>query len=74
MKEALAVTMSMQAFTVDTLSTNRAREAAMISRAHGLSTADAIIYATTLAHDAELLTQDADFMKLPSVRYFKHIR
>jgi predicted nucleic acid-binding protein len=73
-KEALAVTMSMQTFTVDTLSTNRAREAATISRAHGLSTADAIIYATTLAYGAELFTQDADFMKLPSVRYFKHVR
>jgi predicted nucleic acid-binding protein len=73
-KEALAVTMSMQLFRVDPLSTDRAREAATISRQHSLSTADAIIYATTLAHDAELLTQDADFMKLPSVRYFKHIR
>lgn len=73
-KEALAVTMSMQTFRVDPLSTSRAREAATISRAHSLSTADAIIYATTLSHDAELLTQDADFMKLPSVRYFKHIR
>lgn len=73
-KEALAVTMSMQTFRVDPLSTARAREAATISRMHSLSTADAIIYATALAHEAELVTQDADFMKLPSVRYFKHIR
>ena len=73
-KEALAVTMSMQLFHVDPLSTIRAREAAAISRLHSLSTADAIIYATTLAHEAELVTQDADFMKLPQVRYFKHIR
>ncbi len=73
-KEALAVTMSMQMFTLDELSASRAREAAMISRTHMLSTADAIIYATTLAHNADLLTQDADFMKLPHVRYFKHIR
>lgn len=73
-KEALAVTMSMQSFTVDTLSISRAQEAATISRAHNLSTADAVIYATALAYDAELYTQDADFMKLPSVRYFKHLR
>jgi len=73
-KEALAVTMSMQTFTVDILSEGRAREAAMISRTHALSTADAVIYATALAHNADLLTQDADFMKLPSVRYFKRSR
>lgn len=73
-KEALAVTNSMQAFTVDVLAADRAREAATISRTHSLSIADAIIYATAIAHDAELLTQDADFMKLPSVRYFKHVR
>jgi len=73
-KEALAVTMSMQMFTLDELSASRAREAATISRTHMLSTADAIIYATTLAYNADLLTQDADFMKLPHVRYFKHIR
>ena len=34
-----------------------------------LATADAIIYATALAHDAELLTCDAHFEGLEGVRY-----
>jgi predicted nucleic acid-binding protein len=33
-----------------------------------LATADAIIYATALAHDADLLTCDRHFEKLPGVR------
>lgn len=74
MREALAVTMSMQACEVDELSSDRARQAAAISRAHSLSIADAIIYATAQAYGATLYTQDPDFMKLDGVKYFKHRR
>jgi predicted nucleic acid-binding protein len=74
MREALAVTMGMQAYVIDELSSDRARQAAAISRAHSLSTADAIIYATAQAFSATLYTQDADFIKLPGVKYFKHRR
>jgi len=74
MREALAVTMSMQTYLVDELSSDRARQAAVASRAHSLSTADAIIYATAQAYSATLYTQDSDFMKLDAVKYFKHRR
>ena len=37
---------------------------------HNLPLADSLIYATALAHDAELWTQDAHFEGLPGVRYF----
>jgi predicted nucleic acid-binding protein len=47
-----------------------ADDAAEIAHQHKLSTADAIIYATTRKSDAELWTQDAHFKHLPSVKYF----
>lgn len=40
---------------------------------HTLVMADALIYATTLAHRATLWTQDADFKDLPQIRYFSKI-
>ena len=48
-----------------------ALDASRLSIQHKLPMADAIIYATTLAHAAELWTTDAHFMELPSVRYFE---
>jgi predicted nucleic acid-binding protein len=36
---------------------------------HGLATADAIVYATALAEQAELVTGDAHFRDLPGVVY-----
>lgn len=36
---------------------------------HRLATADAIVYATALAHGADLLTCDRHFEKLPGVRF-----
>lgn len=38
---------------------------------HHLTTADAIVYATALAYDAELLTCDPHFEGLPHVIYIK---
>ncbi len=51
------------------LDTAIALSAAEVSARHKLSTADAIIYATALAHSAELLTCDRHFENLPGV-YF----
>ena len=53
------------------LTTELAHSAAQIAEAHGLAMADAIIYATALANDADLLTCDAHFQGLPNVVYFK---
>jgi predicted nucleic acid-binding protein len=51
-----------------------ALRAAQVSRDRRLATADAIIYATALSHDAELLTCDAHFKDLPGVIYFAKAR
>ena len=50
------------------LDTRLALAAAEVSARHKLSMADAIIYATAQGRGAELLTCDAHFEKLPSVR------
>ncbi len=52
------------------LTATLAYSAARIGAEHKLAMADSIIYATTLAHDATLWTQDAHFKDLPGVRYF----
>ncbi len=46
-------------------------EASQLSIKYKLAMADAIIYATTLAHAAELWTTDSHFKGLPNVRYFE---
>ncbi len=46
-----------------------AMRAADIHRTHKLATADAILYASALAFDADLLTCDAHFKGLPGVIY-----
>jgi uncharacterized protein len=51
------------------LDTAIALSAAELCVKHGLATADAIIYATALAHDADLLTCDRHFGNLPRVRF-----
>lgn len=51
------------------LDTATALSAAELCARHKLSTADAIIYATALAHDADLLTCDRHFENLPRVRF-----
>ena len=53
------------------LDTATALMAADLHRAHGLATADAIVYATALGRDAELLTCDARFEGLPGARVFR---
>ena len=43
---------------------------ALAAARYNLPLADSLIYATALAHDAELWTQDVHFDGLPGVRYF----
>jgi predicted nucleic acid-binding protein len=52
------------------LDTGLALSAADLCKRHRLSTADAIVYATALAGEAELVTCDAHFEGLPHVLYF----
>jgi predicted nucleic acid-binding protein len=49
------------------LDTKIALAAAALCARHRLATADAIVYATALHHDADLLTCDAHFDGLPGV-------
>ena len=51
------------------LDTAVALSAAELCARHRLATADAIVYATALAHDADLLTCDGHFKSLPNVRF-----
>ncbi len=53
------------------LTSEIALSAAELSGAHKLATADAIIYATALMHDADVLTCDAHFKNLPRVTYIE---
>ncbi len=46
-----------------------ALSAARLGLQHRLPLADSVIYATALAYDATLWSQDADFEGLPGVRY-----
>jgi predicted nucleic acid-binding protein len=56
---------------VAVLDTNIALQAADLHRQYKLATADAIVYATTLAYGADLLTCDAHFEGLPDVVFFR---
>jgi predicted nucleic acid-binding protein len=51
------------------LDTPTALFAAELCARHKLATADAIIYATALAHGADVLTCDRHFENLPGVRF-----
>lgn len=66
--QAIAYT---QKCVVVPLDTRIALLAAEFCRQHKLATADAIVYATAQASDADLLTCDAHFAKLPGVVYFR---
>lgn len=66
--EVMALTMTCKVVPLDSAIALRAAD---IAREHKLHTSDAIIYATALAADAELLTSDAHFQALSRVRYFR---
>ena len=59
----------LQAITSAPLEAVVALHAADLADVHKLSTADAIIYATALRHNAQLVTCDANFKGLPNVDY-----
>ena len=66
---ALSAVAVMQQGELVELSAPLALSAAMLSVVHKLPMADSIMYATAQAFDATLWTQDADFEKLPRVRF-----
>jgi predicted nucleic acid-binding protein len=68
-EDALAVAASMRHGRVLELDESLAIEAAEIGITHGLPLANSIIYASALAHEATLWTQDADFEGLEAVEY-----
>lgn len=53
------------------LDTRIALRAAELCAVHKLATADAIVYATALENDADVLTCDAHFQNLPKVMLIK---
>ena len=55
------------------LDTKIALQAADLHRQYKLATADAIVYASALVNNAQLLTCDAHFANLPNVLYIKKI-
>jgi predicted nucleic acid-binding protein len=58
-----------QTCVIADLTTNIVLSAAELCRQYKLAAADAIIYASALAHGAELITCDRHFEKLPHVTY-----
>ena len=68
-EDAMAAAASMRQGRVVDLDEGLAIEAAEIGATRELPLADSIIYASALAHDATLWTQDADFEGLEQVRY-----
>ena len=56
---------------IDELTATRALAAAYVRKERKMAMADAIVYATTVAHDATLITHDRDFEGLPNVMYLK---
>jgi len=68
---ALAAAGVLQQFPVIQIDENIAMYSAKLGQKYALAMADSMILATAQIHHATLWTQDADFKKLPSVKYFK---
>lgn len=62
---------NMREQVIDELTATRALAAAYVRKERKMAMADAIVYATTVAHDATLITHDRDFEGLPNVMYLK---
>ena len=67
--DALRAVAVMQQGTVVDLDVRLALAAARLSFDTRLPMADSVVLATARLHDATLWTQDADFQRLPGVRY-----
>lgn len=63
---------TMQEQQVDDLTAGRAMALAHFRSERNLAMADAIVYASTIAHDATLITFDKDFEGLPNVLFLTH--
>jgi toxin FitB len=61
----------MRRANVADLNASLAYSAARLSLKHNLPLADSIVYATAQSHSAKLYTQDADFEKLPGVKFVR---
>ncbi|MEA2344550.1 MAG: hypothetical protein QOF63_2719 [Thermoanaerobaculia bacterium] len=68
-EEAIDAVAAMQKTQVMPLTDELALIAADLSLLHKLPMADAIVLATAQAHDADVVTSDADFKDLPRVIY-----
>lgn len=68
--DALQAVALMQQGNVVNLDASLALMAAKAGNEHKLPLADSIVYATALAVEGTVWTQDADFEGLPGVRYF----
>ena len=66
-ERAIEAVSALRRTTIEPLVDSLALEAADIALEHGLAMADAIIFATALRHDAEIVTGDVDFDGLPRV-------
>ncbi len=67
---ALQGAAAMQRAVVVDLTAALAMSAASLSLKHSLRMADSIILATAKSYEATVWTQDADFERIPGVRYF----
>jgi predicted nucleic acid-binding protein len=68
--EALQSMAAMQKGRVVELTAENAKHAAKLSLLHQLPMADSIILATSKTYECVIWTQDADFEKLPKVKFF----
>jgi predicted nucleic acid-binding protein len=68
------ITLTLRETTVVQTTERIALLAADVAIAHKLHALDALIYATALEHDAELVTCDAHFKDLPQVEYTPKIK
>jgi predicted nucleic acid-binding protein len=66
-ERAIESVSALRATRIEPLAESLALEAADLSLEHGLSMADAIIFATAAMHEADIITADADFEGLPGV-------
>lgn len=70
-EEALVAVAQLDKSHVLPLTATIALTAADVSLEHGLSMADAVVYATGLLHRAPIVTSDRDFAGLPDVIYIE---
>lgn len=68
-ESALLVVAAMEEGKLVPLSSSLALSAADLGLEHRLAMADAVVYATALGHEADLVTSDVDFAQLSGVTY-----